>query len=82
MRRFKLTDFTYDHNQLSADASDLNLPPGGAIREFEVQSHVTGRIVPFALQDTVRDAEGDIRYFIYESVQPYPTVFTATIFND
>ena len=82
MRRFKLTDFTYNESQLSADASDLQMPPGMALRNFEIKSDHTGVVVPFEFKRVERDDNMDVLYWTYESVGEFPTVFTATIFND
>ena len=82
MRRFKLTDFTYNKTELVTEASSLRLPPGQSLRSFEVQSHITGVVVPFEFTGAARDREMDVICWEYASVGEYPTLITARIYND
>lgn len=81
MRRFKLTEFTYNKTQLVSEASSLQLPPGQALRSFEVQSHATGVVVPFEFVHCERDREMDVLYWEYASGGEWPEVFTARVYN-
>lgn len=82
MRRFKLTDFTYSKTTLTTEASSLQLPPGRSLSKFEVQSHITGVVIPFEFRRVERGREMDVVCWEYDSVGEYPTLFTARIYND
>jgi hypothetical protein len=84
MRQFSSNDFTYRQGKFIAEASDLQLPPGAAVREFEIRSAKTGAVVRFELAEVERDREGDVQYWIYmsEHLPIRQGRVTATIFND
>jgi hypothetical protein len=82
MRRFKLTDFTYSKTTLTTEASSLRLPPCQSLTRFEVQSHITGVVIPFEFRRVERDRDMDVVCWEYASVGEYPTLFTARVYND
>jgi len=65
MRRFDSIDFNTNTGHFVADASCLNLPPGGGVREFEMET--IGQIARFTLVDQFLDINGDVMYWYYES---------------
>lgn len=63
------TVFTYNPTSrvMSADISDLYDYLKNLNTTISVQSARTGRIEPFVLRETVKDREGDIEFWVYDS---------------
>lgn len=74
--------FRYRGNKFSSAATQLGLVPELILQYFEIQSRITGAVVPFNLVKAERDSNGKIVGYEYVSVGKYPTVFTAKIFVD
>jgi hypothetical protein len=84
MRQFSSNDFSYNKGLFTADASDLQLPPGAVMREFEIRSERTGKVMRFVHSSNLQDAEGEVWAFCYtgqNDVPKYKRVI-ASIFND
>lgn len=82
MRRFKDIDFSAKRGHLVADASDLEVPPGVVLQEFEMES--IGQIAHFKLVNHQLDIDGDVMRWDYESNHLPGRVgkMTASIYND
>lgn len=63
------TAFTYNtvSRIMSADISDLSNHLKYLDTTISIQSARTGRIEPFVLRETVKDREGDIEFWVYDS---------------
>jgi hypothetical protein len=87
-------DYNRDTMQLIADVSDLGVDPfervyGDACDVgIRIVSVRTGRSVMFVVHQEVRDAEGDILYWILKAVrdprqqEPVLQLLTVKVFND
>lgn len=85
MLRFLSTNFTWskDTRTLSTEMSSLNVG-SESMREVEVESAHTGRVIKFRFVCAQIDGENDVQYWKYEPVYAdfNHNVDSLVIFND
>lgn len=66
MKTYNVEKFTHHNGSYSTEASDLGLWPGEILEEVGI-THRSGVVTRFRLQEVVRDREGDMISFAYQS---------------